>query len=390
VDALYIAGISITVFLFVIILGKSNKTPADKLLALWLFVMAFHLFLFYLYNSGNYLSLPWLLGLEIPVPLLHGPLIYLYVVALTNPTFKTNQSFWHFIPAFLALLAVCPFLIMSNEVKIAVYRAEGKGYEVLKGVVLIATMVSGVTYTLLSVVRLAKHQQKIEEQFSFTENINLRWLLYLVAGSAIIWVLVIFSNDTWIFSGIVLYIIAIGFFGIRQEGIFTKRPPEPIPGAAPVAEPTTQDHQIPELSIPTPSPKYQKTKIDEELAQSLHRQLSELMETEKLYTDPELTLADLAERLATHPNTLSQVINSIEQKNFYDYINLQRVAEFKRLVTLPSNQSFTLMSIAYDCGFNSKTSFNRNFKKHEGISPTEYVRLIRVQEGSAMPDSSVT
>ena len=62
---------------------------------------------------------------------------------------------------------------------------------------------------------------------------------------------------------------------------------------------------------------------------SIHQRLTALMSTERLFTNPELKLNDLAERLDVHPNTLSQVINSIEEKNFYDYINGQRVEEFK-------------------------------------------------------------
>lgn len=74
-------------------------------------------------------------------------------------------------------------------------------------------------------------------------------------------------------------------------------------------------------------------------------------------------MSDLARQLDIHPNYISQVINSVEQKNFYDFINEHRVEEFKQLVSLPENQHFTLLALAFECGFNSKTSFNRNFKK---------------------------
>ena len=97
------------------------------------------------------------------------------------------------------------------------------------------------------------------------------------------------------------------------------------------------------------------------------------MTNHKLFTESELTLAALAKTLDVHPNHLSQVINSYERKNFYDYINFQRVEEFKRLAPQPDNKNYTLLSMAYECGFNSKTSFNRNFRKVTGISPSEYL-----------------
>ena len=98
------------------------------------------------------------------------------------------------------------------------------------------------------------------------------------------------------------------------------------------------------------------------------------MEYEKLYKDPELNLNQVASLLDVHPNILSQTINSVENKNFYDYINQHRIEEFKRIVVLPENQKFTILSLAFESGFNSKTSFNRNFKKYMDCSPREYIK----------------
>ena len=98
------------------------------------------------------------------------------------------------------------------------------------------------------------------------------------------------------------------------------------------------------------------------------------MKTEKPYTNPELTLNQLAKSLDVHPNTLSQVINSKENRNFYDLINENRVNEFIHLVTQARQQQFTLLGMAFDSGFNSKASFNRNFKKYAGITPSEFMK----------------
>ena len=98
------------------------------------------------------------------------------------------------------------------------------------------------------------------------------------------------------------------------------------------------------------------------------------MDKEKPFTNPDLTLNELAKCLEVHPNYLSQVINSLEQKSFYDLINERRVEEFIKLTEEPQTQQYTLLSIAYDCGFNSKASFNRNFKKYTGLTPSEYLK----------------
>ncbi|MGL5892326.1 MAG: helix-turn-helix domain-containing protein, partial [Bacteroidia bacterium] len=67
------------------------------------------------------------------------------------------------------------------------------------------------------------------------------------------------------------------------------------------------------------------------------------------------------------------------QKNFFDYINELRTTEFKRMAVLEKNRKYTLLSLALECGFNSKTSFNRNFKKATGLSPSDYLKSVNVE-----------
>jgi AraC-like DNA-binding protein len=119
--------------------------------------------------------------------------------------------------------------------------------------------------------------------------------------------------------------------------------------------------------------KYQKSGLSPESSALLHHQLGQVMTDEKLYRESELSLADLAARLNTQPNYLSQVINEREGKNFYDYINTLRIEEFKRVAASPESRKYTLLALAEQCGFNSKSSFNRYFKKVTGQSPSEFM-----------------
>jgi AraC-like DNA-binding protein len=127
------------------------------------------------------------------------------------------------------------------------------------------------------------------------------------------------------------------------------------------------------ITQPGTKPKYQKSSLTSDEAARIHAQLQQVMLKEKLFKNPELNLGELAESLSIHPNNLSQVINSFENKTFYDYINSLRIDEFKNLVADPQNNQYTLLSLAFECGFNSKTAFNRNFKKSTGLSPSEYM-----------------
>lgn len=377
---LYIVGISITFFLVFMLSSKRDKSRADKILTYWLFFMGLHLVLFYLNVTKKNLEYPFLLGLEIPIPLLHGPFLFLYTLALTNQIKNKKVALLHFAPFVLAVLSLLPFFVLSSPQKIIVYQSEGADYELLMAVVYSGILVSGVLYTGMSLLKLEKHRGAIVEQFSFTEKINLRWLSYLVAGSSIIWVIVIFSDDEYIFSAVVVYVIFIGYFGIKQVGIFTNKmsPIESKPSITlPIHEPDISS--VVNVESEVEKIKYEKSGLTQADLYIIHKNLQEVMEREKLYKNPELTLSDLAQKVSTHANTLSQVINSIEQKTFYDYINIQRVEEFKKEILRPENQKFTLLSLAFECGFNSKTSFNRNFKKATDLSPTEYLKQVNIK-----------
>lgn len=365
---LYLTGIIITFFLVVILASKKNKSEADKILAFWLFCTGFHLFLYYLHYKNDFASFPFLLGFELPMPLLQGPFLYLYTSALTNQNQHKKYNLMHFLPFGIAVLFLIPFFSLPFNEKLSIFQNEGKGYENLIFILYSAILLSGIVYALLSLKKLSKHRKNISEAFSSTEKINLRWLQYLILGSSIIWIVVIFYEDRYIFSVVVFYLMFIGYFGIKQVGIFTNQtiPENNIP--------TVSSNENLEIEPVSEKIKYEKSGLSTAELQSIHQKLNEMMTNEKLYKNPDLTLAELSQKLNVHPNILSQVINSVEGKNFYDYINSQRVEEFQKLILLPENEKFTLLSVAFECGFNSKTAFNRNFKKVTGLSPSEYLK----------------
>jgi AraC-like DNA-binding protein len=384
---LYLIGIVITFFLVFILTSKKNKSKADVILTLWLSFVGLNLLFYYIHATGKYVTFPYFLGLEIPMPLLYGPFLFLYTVALTDQEHNKKINPLHFIPFVLALLSTLPFHALSFPQKIKVYQDGGRAYELLSLIIFIAILISGFLYTFISLQKLKKHRKTIAEQFSYTEKINLKWLSYLILGSSIIWLVAIFRQDNYVFSAVVLYMFFIGYFGIKQVGIFTMAKPE-IPNEilekvsieeGKIIADTIFDEK--KIDVQSEKIKYEKSKINSDEVSAIQKKLNVLIQTEKTYTDPELTLSDLAQKISVHPNTLSQVINSVEQKNFYEYINDLRVEEFKKLITVPENQKFTLLSLAFESGYNSKTAFNRNFKKNTGHSPSDYLKQMNISLG---------
>lgn len=186
---------------------------------------------------------------------------------------------------------------------------------------------------------------------------------FLTIGLGVVWSIVIINQNTfYIFAAISIFIILIGFFGVQQIDIFSSTKPIVI-----MADKQTS------ISANTKE-KYAKSGLTDVLAEEVYTKLLHLLNQETIYKENNLSLNDLASTLDIHPNYLSQIINEKRSENFYDFINTFRVEEFKRLIKIPKNQQFTLIALAYDCGFNSKSSFNRYFKKHTGITPSQYAK----------------
>lgn len=122
--------------------------------------------------------------------------------------------------------------------------------------------------------------------------------------------------------------------------------------------------------------KYKSIKLSVEDCRRLADSLEQIMSNERLYIHSDLKLADLAKAIGTSTHTLSYLFNQYLKRNYYDYINDYRIAEFKRLANTDEYARYTLSALAELCGFSSRASFFRYFKKATGITPNEYIHSI--------------
>ncbi|GAB1474899.1 hypothetical protein MASR2M69_23400 [Bacteroidota bacterium] len=106
--------------------------------------------------------------------------------------------------------------------------------------------------------------------------------------------------------------------------------------------------------------------------QEIYEKLLNAMVSNKLFTNPTLSLQNLSDMLSIPPHHITQTLNEFVKQNFYDFVNSYRVNEFKKRVDQGDSERFSLLGIALDCGFNSKSSFNRIFKNTTGFTPSEY------------------
>lgn len=374
---IFLVGASLAFFLEFILISKKEKSLADKILTVWMFVFGIHLLLNFFEYQGLDKEYHFLLGLTTPFPLLPGPLLYLYTKALTSDKARMDRlDYLHFLPPFLLILRMLPFLFSPGVEKLQYTEELEQQRSVLMIIVLFSYMVSGITYITLSLLVLRRHRKNLAANFSYTDRINLNWLRNLIIGMIVIWSIVTIGHsldqltelnirtevDQLIFVTLSLFILMIGYFGIKQTWIFS--------GQIPVEAQDQQEN----IRQETDFVQYRKSGLKNEQADALQVQLERIMKEEKPFLDHKLTLKSLAEHLDIHPNYLSQLINERFQRNFYDFINTARVEEFKKLVQQPESQNYTLLALAIECGFSSKSSFNKFFKKSTGKTPSEFIK----------------
>ena len=357
-------GIFISAFLAFILFSKKNKSAADLILGFWLTIIACHLGVYSSIESDYYQYFPYLLGVDKALPFIHGPLLYLYTLTLTNHNHVKAKVFIHFLLPIIAFVYVFIVLPWDPEQRLMVYQNNGLGYEKHSLIILIGTFISGAFYILWTIFLLKKYKSSLEDNFSSTDAINLDWLWRLAIGLSLLWVLVIFTYDVLIFTGVTVYVIYIGYYGIKQGGIFSNFNIDA--SSRSIFEDMTDQG--------TKRPKYENSGMTQETAKQGLQKLRSIMETDKPYLNPTLSLSVLANLVELHPNYLSQIINEIEMSNFYDYVNKMRIEEFKQKVIQPESKNFTIIALAFECGFNSKATFNRLFKKYEGCSPSDYIK----------------
>jgi AraC-like DNA-binding protein len=130
--------------------------------------------------------------------------------------------------------------------------------------------------------------------------------------------------------------------------------------------------------IPQKLEKYKGIKIPEDESARIIAELKRYMEEKKSYLNAELKLADLAHEINFPVHEISQVLNQDLHQSFYDFVNKYRIEEVKNRMADKTYEKFTIIAIAEQCGFNSKTSFYRIFKNETGKTPADYLKEIKI------------
>lgn len=373
-------GLVFAVLLFIKGIQTNNKP------ALWLsaftFLCVLYISPFMLGYAGWYSKQPYrniLFYIPFQQLLLLPPVLYFYYRSLFDRSFVfTGKQLLHFLPA--ALYAVYSVIVVVADQLVVgeyfFYKDErDKDFSFWYQA---AGFISLLGYLILSLRTYRTYKKITYNTISYADSLTFIWAKRFLLAFLLLLVLrflFFIINPEWnafgrkfwyylCFSFLFYYISISGYVNTLRSVTFFKEPNDSL--ADEVEKPVAED---PEMQQPDTVVKNELPDIDH-----WKKKIEQLVLDQKLYENPELSVADLALRLEIPSKKVSQLINQGFAVNFNDYINQQRVKAVIAKLQQGEHNIQTLLSIAYECGFNSKSTFNRAFKRYTSLSPIAYVQ----------------
>lgn len=374
-SVLFFLGAVHGLMLTFLLVSKKVNQLSNRILAALMLVFTIDLAMAAFLSVGLHQGYPHVIGLDFSITLLYGPLLYLYTETLIKGSEKLSLSQKkHFIPFVLLTLYFLPFYFNSGEVKLDMISESG---ELQYGSSWIThfKVVYSLAYLPFIIFELYKYRKRIRANYSTLEKRNLDWLQGFVLAGTLLGItagmlytvssfsdmLSEYTNFTLLASTIFVY--SIGYMGLKQAEFFT-----------PVEAVESKPIEQPEIATES----YSRSGLDENLGKELHQQLCGLMENEQPYLRSDLSLSELAGLMDISSHYLTEVINKYADESFYDFVNSYRIENVKQAIANPEFGNYTLLGIGLESGFNSKSSFNSVFKKHTGLTPSQYKKSLDI------------
>ncbi len=290
-----------------------------------------------------------------------GPFIYFYVLKITRPGYKFRwNDMLHFSP--MLLQVGVQLLAVKESLRTGAPAYDTQLFRQLNPLLQLLTFISVIWYLHYSDKLIRGFHKRLKANVNDAARYELRWLHRLLAGFGVVWLL-------WI-----PYALVDSYYRY-QLGADTYYPLYLLLAAVMIWIAIATVLR-PEAEAPLPARPVLKPLPATDLVQK-GIWLMKVMGANLFYQDPGLGLSSLAEKLDMFPHELSRIINVGLGKNFNDFINEYRIREVTRKMRDPAYDRITLLGIAYDCGFNSKTTFNRAFRQMTGKSPAEYKNYLK-------------
>ena len=365
-----VAGAQACFFSILILLLNKEKGKGRMYLSAFLFLFGYMLIFNFCYWTNYLYRFPVLLHTISPLNYVFGPLLLLYFdKQRKNPGM---QTFWylHFIPFILVLLHMSPFYFSDGSSKLLMISGEmpfPKGllprfFGALYSPIVFGSHMIIYFFWKIRLYLTIRSEDLLSGKSPELILIRRRWFLvllslyaafmlsyliyYVISGQEFFTI----AYDYAITAIMTVSIYSLAYLGIKRNFIFSGELHRKV---------FTKD-------------KYANSTLSTGAAESIVLRADDFMKEEKLFLQNDLKLFDLANRLAISPHHLSQVINEHRGKSFNQYINEYRIREAQALLTMPENREEHIIQIAYQVGFNNKSTFNQAFKKVLGLTPSQY------------------
>jgi len=359
--------------------------------------------LFYLmsvfFYSGVQNTIAVMFVLSLPVTLSILPAFYIYLISLGNrPKITLINKLLHYLPALLFFALLIPFWFVPVDIQhdfVTGTLPDISGNPLLtfvqgvyKAGVYVITNAQFAIYIVLIFIELRNYRHRIEDRFSFKEQINLEWMTYFILFFILLFTLINFSH----FLGVSVYSISRMLFnvissviifylfikGFIQRSAFVK---VVLPSHAQEVLISESNDNVPLTETPKKQSdsklKYSGSGLSETRKENLIAELNKIIASADVFGNPTLDIDELASLLQTNSSWLSQIINEHFGMNFFNFVNKIRIEEAKRLLADPANDKYTIEAIAGNCGFNSRSSFHSAFRKFEMTTPAEFRKKSR-------------
>lgn len=366
IEGISFSGIAVSLLCILLLLSKKDKKQADYYLVIWLLIC--------IANISYYLApsfLPqYLQTIGFTLPVLSIAMLYLYVMSITFaiPFYTKNilKNSLFFVVYNLIFILVSYFykkIIFEDSIP---YFNRGQ-HELLLDFLTLPMALIPVVYIALCYLALKRYQKILPQYYSSYEKINLNWLKWIFLSLIFLFLIVIGIislgsgthyvplQDIFKIVGTIqsIYVFIIVFFGLRQSIIIDQN--------VVITDPSFEKGK-------------EKTRVSDEMLDNAAKELLQYMIHEKPYLDEELSLSKLSSSIGMSTNQLSQMINQNLHTNFYKFVNSYRIEEVKTKLKDEKYDHYSILGIAFESGFNSKSTFNKLFKEETGKTPSEYKR----------------
>ncbi len=363
-----VAALQLFIFSFFLFNLKKGNRLNQLLLSAFLFANAMYLAGYLLFAFFEYIMPAgvhfFFIGTSFGF--LFGPLIYLYTKSLTKDNFRIKKrDLLHAVPFLVYnLLYAVYFHFEPTSLKIQMMQ-QGNVLPHSLGFWLNLLMNTQILiYMAVTLYLVISYRRSIKSLYSMINHLELGWLELVLYAFLFMWLIdfghFLLRNIGGIsseFSGyLTLISIAINF--VFANLVIYKGLKQPL--------------QFFGIQKEMPKPAHNSPAIPVKEAEKYLESLMNYMASEKPYLTSTLTLKELSDRLEMNPRILSKIINEKKNQNFFDFINGFRIDDAKMILSNPAKRKMTILEVLYGVGFNSKSVFNTTFKRHTGVTPTEY------------------